>query len=384
MANPLEEQIRSLAYSKWQGAGCPPCADSAYWLAAEREILAQQNFLTRSWYLARRWMRGHAASAFVSFAAVAVTGGAVAWWVYRCTDWAETALGVFTLGAFVSFAALVLKLLPKEHVEALQKEVVGPASRSPTFVAALPGLLLVLFLLSTFVGSVEIEGGKGGGDMRVWAYPPGTSPTAAESAPLSANGRLRFPCWTGWSGRDYRVKVTGLPEKTVVVRPWVLAFGPQRLLVPLDFLRPVILIGAESSLFYTPTENQPLTLHVLVARRVGDEWEKKDYRAKYDGRAVWIGCQEGDLDVPKQAKEDKWWANALRKAETANRLLPPVRLREFPGEIEPGDVVTVNLTMPGHKICEPETLVVRRPTSTEDIVTVVTLRYVPKQKGADP
>jgi len=381
MAHSLEERIRSLAYRKWQAAGCLPGADSAHWLAAEQEVLAQQTAFTRFRYVARRWIGGKTGSACINFAIVVISGGAVAWWVYRCTDWAETALGIFTLGAFVSFAALVLNLLPKDQVEALQKEVVGPILGSYYVVAAAPALLLLLFLVSSFAGSVEIEGGKGSGDMRVWAYSPDTDPKAADSAPLSANGRVRFPCWTTWCGRDYRIKVTGLPEKKVLVRSWVTALGPQRFLAPTDFLRPVILIGAESSLVHIPSEKNPVTLHVSVTRSVGGKKETKDYHADYDGRAVWIGCQEGDLDVPKQLKDHKLWAIALSTAETANRLLPPVTLKGLPEEIEPGDLVTVTLTKPDHKICEPQPLTIRRPTSTEDIIQVITLLYVHEQEG---
>src|SRR5437879_1300220 len=122
MANRLEEEIRALAYRKWQEAGCLPGAEAAHWLTAEQEVLAQQPAFTRFRYFARRWLGGKAGSACVNFLIVVVCGGTVAWWVYRCTDWAETALGIFTLGAFVSFGALVLSLLPKDQVEALQKE----------------------------------------------------------------------------------------------------------------------------------------------------------------------------------------------------------------------------------------------------------------------
>jgi hypothetical protein len=36
----MEQKIRELAYQKWQEAGCPHCTPEAFWLAAQRDIIA--------------------------------------------------------------------------------------------------------------------------------------------------------------------------------------------------------------------------------------------------------------------------------------------------------------------------------------------------------
>jgi hypothetical protein len=41
-ANGHDEEIRPLAYQKWQEAGCPEGDGVQYWLAAEKEILRRQ------------------------------------------------------------------------------------------------------------------------------------------------------------------------------------------------------------------------------------------------------------------------------------------------------------------------------------------------------
>lgn len=377
MPNPIEERIRLLAHQKWQDAGRILGDSTDLWLEAELEVVAQLSFLERLAYRARKWGRLDSVKACLNFFVIAIAGGALLWWIYRCTDWAETALGLFGLGAFVSFAALFLKLLPKDQAEALQEQVFGPILRSQFVVAVVPALLLLLFVFSTFLGSIEVEAGKGASDMRVWAYAPGATVRDADSTAIASNGRVRFPRFTPWHGRDYRIKVTGLPEKKIVLVPWLNSLGPQRLLAPADFLRPVVLIGAESSLIHIPTETNPLTLHVELKRKVGSKTETKPYKVDYYGRALWIGCNEGDVDLPKRL--EKLWEEALEDSRTANVLLPPTNAAGLPDELEAGDVLTVDLIKPNRVICKAQTITIRMPTNTEDMVNVITLPFVRTQ-----
>lgn len=37
-AVPTDEQVRTLAYQKWEAAGCPPGDGVAFWRAAEQEL----------------------------------------------------------------------------------------------------------------------------------------------------------------------------------------------------------------------------------------------------------------------------------------------------------------------------------------------------------
>lgn len=39
-SHPCCEQVRELAYFKWQQSGCPECDGTEFWLAAEAEIQA--------------------------------------------------------------------------------------------------------------------------------------------------------------------------------------------------------------------------------------------------------------------------------------------------------------------------------------------------------
>ena len=42
-ADGCDETIRSVAYSKWEAAGCPAGDGFDFWLEAEREVIAERN-----------------------------------------------------------------------------------------------------------------------------------------------------------------------------------------------------------------------------------------------------------------------------------------------------------------------------------------------------
>jgi hypothetical protein len=378
MSNKIEDKIRDLAHQKSQLPG--HFNDHVNnWLSAEQEVLAGLSF--REWllYVVMRWIR-NAGIWVANIAMILIFGGAVLWWVYRCTDWATSVLGVFTFGALASFFALVFKLLPEEKLEAVQKDFVAAVLSSYFTFPSLALLLVLAYLvIGFFVGSLELEAGKGGGDARVWAYGPGDDLKSVDSAPLAANGRVRFPIWTTWSGRDYRIKVTGLPEKQVTVLPWFRVRGPQQYLTPVDMLRPVVLIGAQTTIASIASEKpaqgaKPFKLHVQVERKEGGQAKTYPYEADFNGRAVWLGCKEGDVDVPKQVLAQKEWADPLGRPKIANILMPPSDLPGMPEQLEVGDILTVHLTNPADVvISKSHTLTVRRPFSVDDFVQAMVL-----------
>jgi hypothetical protein len=378
MSNMIEDKIRMMAHLKSQLPG--HVNDHVNnWLSAEQEVLA--GLSCREWlqYVVGRWIR-NAGIWVANIAMILFFGGAVLWWVYRCTDLATSVLGIFTFGALASFFALVLKLLPKEKLESVQKEVAATVlssyCTSPILAVA---LVLTFLIIGFFAGSVELEAGKGGGDIRVWVYAPGEDLKSVDSAPLAGNGRVRFPILTTWSGRDYRIKVTGLPEKHVKVLPWFRVRGPQQFLTPMDMLRPVVLIGAQTTIVSITSEKpakgaNPFKLHVKVDRNEGGQTKTYPYEADFKGRAVWIGCKEGDVDVPKQVLAQKEWSEPLGRPTIANILMPPTDVTGMPAQLEVGDILTIYLTNPANAvISKSHTLTVRRPIGVDDFAQGIVL-----------
>jgi hypothetical protein len=41
----IRQQIRELAYSMWEKAGCPEGRDEEFWVAAERELFGEESFV---------------------------------------------------------------------------------------------------------------------------------------------------------------------------------------------------------------------------------------------------------------------------------------------------------------------------------------------------
>jgi hypothetical protein len=77
--------------------------------------------------------------------------------------------------------------------------------------------------------------------------------------------------------------------------------------------------------------------------------------------------------------DDKVWGKALGIPETAHRLMPPVMLNDLPDELKPNDLVAIHLTNPAtpkRTICKQRTVLIRQPTTSEEIVQVITLQYV--------
>src|SRR5205809_472034 len=92
-------------------------------------------------------------------------------WVYRFTDWFEETLKLLALGGVLSLLATVFKFVDKKRSETLQEEITQNVLLNKSTwkrVGFIGGGLLALML--AFVGSVQVEGGKGVGDARVQIY----------------------------------------------------------------------------------------------------------------------------------------------------------------------------------------------------------------------
>jgi hypothetical protein len=209
-------------------------------------------------------------------------------------------------------------------------------------------------VLTSGVGVLQVDGVQGGADFRVKVSPAG------DAEYLPANGRLRFVRWLGWSASEYTVKVTGLPEQTVRLRPW---WRREKRQVPTSFFRPVLLIGADK-LLVLQAGKQQLTLVVKI--------DGEPYTTDFDGHSVWVGCHEGDLTVPASVRSS--WRD-LADPAVAGKLLSPRSPPGFPAEVHPDSLVEVYLVKETDKTDIPPkkhpVLTVSRVVSVLDLVQAV-------------
>jgi hypothetical protein len=253
----------------------------------------------------------------VNLAALVAAGVAVSWWLLCFTDWFETFAGLLTLGGVLSWLAFVSRVLPEDQLKALQRQITGSVMENErTWKFCLAGLLAAL-VVSSFVGSLQIEGGRGGSDARLKVFADGKKEEDTDTDYLPANGRVRS-LWFVWpfSGSKVRVKVAGLPVAAFDVRPWWRAGGPEKCLVPTSFLRPVLCVAATGSVAEKASTGDPPERFDLVVCIDG-----KLHRRAFTGRAVWVGCRKGDLELPASAA--KYWEKELADPEKAQLLFPP-------------------------------------------------------------
>ena len=257
---------------------------------------------------------------------VAVLGSLILLWFYFFTDWFETAIQLLALGGVLSLFGNVFKILDDGYVKPIRTAIsvfLNSGYGTLTILGSLGGILLFLCL---FLATLQIEGGKGGGDARVNVYRRERSADTGTTDYLPANGRLRTVWLTSpWSKVKLRAAVTDLPEADLELGPaWFPRNRSSTRVVPTDFLQPVALIGAQASLVNAaaragkdPKSSVYYELRVIV--RDVDGKETPLPRTRFDGHSIWVGVRSGELKkVPAEVRQD--WKTHLED-RTAGRLL---------------------------------------------------------------
>jgi hypothetical protein len=323
--------------------------------------------------------------------ALVIVGVAVSAWLIRFTDWFETAASLFALGGVLTWSATVLRLLPEERLKALQKTLTATVLDRHGTWQVCAALLILLGLASFCVGSVQIQGGTGASDSRVQIYRVGAPHSERDSLYLPANGHVRaLFVVRPFRQADVRVKVSNLPEGEITVDAigWMWS-KPVRRVVPLDFLQPVVLIAAESSLTNQAASNReardasqqpPSDSTWLVV------WLKgKKYRTPFDGHSIWIGCRTDDVMVPEKLRLD--WSKDLTDPNSAPLMLSPRHgsAEDWPPKVPDEGAISAYLVRiedgKANRISGVNSLHLRAPAAIADVVQYSLL----KAKGpSDP
>lgn len=283
-------------------------------------------------------------SANLALLSTASVLGAV--WIYFYTDW-FLVLGslVGIVGVFAFLANLLTEERKAELRKAFDENVLG--RRGAAWIAAV--VLVSLLVLSSLTGSVLVRSLRDDSSrlISVESLRGSRGAETVRQVLLPGRSQKKFILLRGL-GREYRVKVSGLPAATIRVR----SFARKVLDSPDDFLRqPVVLVRP------TPVLSQiAAQAHLwLVVEHKG----KRVVRFPFSGKAVWLGC-DADVAIPPELLS-RWQLSARPEA-----WLPPVAPEEQQA-LSPGDSLRISIeTAEGQTYGKPVDLVVKPKYRKED------------------
>ena len=292
-----------------------------------------------------------------------VLGIALLAWVRAFTDWWGGMTTLLALGGILSWIGVVSKVVPDERqkeIRSFLSEWVFLKPKARWVVRAL-GLLLALTLV---VGVVEVENATGAGEAVVRLTPPADVADPAAGERLRPGERLREPYFV-FGSRKVEARVTGLPPVDVPVRPWWWSFAPARVRADGSFLRPVVLVGAESGVVKSARTNV-----YRLALLINDEAVTDDaFAGRFEGKLVFVGVPKPDVEIPARLKGEEGWKEALR--QPGDRLFPPAAVNR---ELRPGDQVrAVLIKEDGGEYAPSPVIVVHQPRDRSEIVQGILL-----------
>ena len=270
--------------------------------------------------------RGFWVSLFLCFS-IAALGS---WWFIQYTDWYELVGGVFGLTGLFAWLGVVVKIVPKDRMERIEKVAFESVFDSPRTRMGLLAGLGVGIVVSLFFGTLQFECVQGG-DQLVWIGPAGTRlDEQNEAQRVPANGRLRIVKCASWLAGEYDVRVSGFPEQRIAAKPWC----RQDRQVPLAFLRPVVLIWPERSLITRLIADKkagsPARLFVKI--------DGVTYVTECGGESIWVGYQGGNMKVPKEVRD--LWQGYQSEPALLSLLLEPGALQEWPAKVKSDEILS--------------------------------------------
>lgn len=229
-------------------------------------------------------------------------GVIVSGWILFYTDWFPVASGILGLGGLFAWAAFLGGLLTDTRKEALQAAFERSILMSRR-TSAFSLILGAAFLLGvSLYGSIVIDSSADERG-RLLAILPRGVPAAfgPDSDYLLPHANQKHLVFTGWTGRQYAVKVSGLPPAQLMVRP----LGRKPVAVPALFGERVVLLVRPAPSLSVNAASQAWALVVKRLPSAGKaardpchpEVIGRIEGASYRGQAVWVGC-DANVDIP--------------------------------------------------------------------------------------
>ncbi|HVT60493.1 MAG TPA: hypothetical protein VHR45_19120 [Thermoanaerobaculia bacterium] len=323
---------------------------------------------------------------FINLAVLAGVGIIVSGWILYYTDWFPIVGGLLGLGGAFAWAAFLSGLLTGERKKELQDgfERCFLGSGLTWKISILVGM--VFALCCSLYGSVVLDT-SGDDHGRLISVIPANAPRAAgDQEYLVPHGEQKRVVLTGWLGRPYVVKVSGLPAAFPKVHP----FGHTRLRLPADlWIRPVLLVRLAPTLGADAAQG----LFSLTVKSDGKEIGRIA-SDRYRGESVWVGC---DVDVAIPDRLLNQWrielarmfretpAVSRREEEVLGRWMAPLAVaEETPSRV--GDKIEVTLAAAdGHPVAVSKLRVRSSRGETNDVQEVYLKYAIPleAQGGGD-
>jgi hypothetical protein len=306
-----------------------------------------------------------------NLASILAAGVVVSWWLLSFTDSFEAVGSLLALGGLFSWLAFVSKALPEDRMKSLQRFIDERVLGYPKTWKLVLGGLGALVLLSSFLGTLQVEPAPGHSDDAVRVFRK-ELPKVEDAERLPANGRLRMLCWAPWSSSELHIKVEGLPTGGFRVRPWWWTWKPEKVRVPESMARPVVLLLGS---IYVVSEGSGEDLQLVITlngRRAGPDGYE------YTGKALWLGCDDEDVSVPPSVQERGEWKALAAKGELAAKVWPAAALPEVP-PLTPGQTLRAELHGVNGVWARAE-ISIHKPSPGPLFVQTAVLEYVPVKK----
>jgi hypothetical protein len=222
-----------------------------------------------------------------------IMGVLTLFWIGRFTDYLETVIGLLGLGGIFAWVAFLFNVISEPRKEELQKYFEDfVKSKRTCLVLAI--WTAVLILGSSNTGCITADSGLDTLNRYIEIRHP-DSKKASRSGNLSPDTERKFPVFTGFRGKKYRIDVEGLPVVEELVRP----FSRKRLKVPGDLRRSSVVLVRPGGKLSEQSSHEGANFQLMVS--LNDE----TFEVPFFGHTVWIGSGNKRLDIPALLKE-KW------------------------------------------------------------------------------
>lgn len=229
-----------------------------------------------------------------------VLGVAFSIWMIRYTDWFPVVGGLLALTGVFSWIAFLSNIVSDERKAQAQAFFDRHVLQSRATAFLLVSATLLFLGGYTMTHGTLIIDTLGDESSRTGKLT--SKQDFAERIAVAAGTLSTFVLPTGYAGgRNYRIKLRGLPAITAEVRRW----SRKIVIAPADFwTAPVLLIRPSITMSGEANQGE----FELVIEVDGAEWGSV---SPYYGGSVWIGAEE-DVEIPP-ARIDRWRAEFLLK-----------------------------------------------------------------------
>jgi hypothetical protein len=300
-------------------------------------------------------------------------------WVREFTDWWNGVSTALALGGILSWIGVVSKVIPDERQKEIRAAIGDWVFLTPRSWWVV-GLLAAVFVVTWFVGVVEVENMTGPGETVVWLSPPTTDGRPESGNRVRSGERVREPYFLT-SPRTVKARASGLPSKELTVYPWWQSFAPVRVRADGSFLRPVVLIGADDNVMKVIKQldyrlevrvnnGDPLVLPDAVMPSRFWRRLRLPLPAKYNGRLLLLGTADSDIEIPSRLKTE------LDKVfrQPGDQLFPPAAMAMAGDGLRGGfKVRAVLLNKDNEEFAASPTVVVHEPRDRSEIVQAAIL-----------